>query len=195
MGKYATALLAVAMLGCAGQPKPTATSSVVVFILPGMTSASGAYQPTYGATPSVSLHDVSSPERKIVGVLTVGQKLAYQVPPGKHEFMLLNRGSTDFMEANIGGGKTYYVVVQLLAASGYDQRYGFRPVRPGDFDSDLFARWETNVSFVDRPEAWRQWSSANQGSIETRLRGQRPLWDKQGPAERRLKTLEVSDGR
>ena len=66
MRNYLTALLAVAILGCASQPRPTAADSVIVFILPGMTSDRGAYQPTYGATPSVSLHDVSKPERKIV---------------------------------------------------------------------------------------------------------------------------------
>jgi hypothetical protein len=195
MGKYLTALLAIAMLGCASQPRPTAGDSVVVFILPGMTSTTGAYQPSYGATPSVSLHDVSARERKIVGILGIGQKLGYRVSPGKHEFMLLNKGSVDFMEAEVGAGKTYYVVIQLLARSGYDQRYGFRPVRAGDFENGLFARWETNVSFVDRTEAWQRWSEANQQSTETRLLASRPAWQKQGAAERRLKTLQVSDGR
>lgn len=195
MGRYLTGLLAVALFGCAGQPQPTASDAVIVFILPGMTSNSGAYQPSYGATPSVSLHDVSTPERKIVGILGIGQKLAYRVPPGKHEFLLLNKGSTDFMEANVGAGKTYYAVVQLLTESGYDQRYGFRPVRPGDFENGLFARWETNVSLVDRTEAWQRWGEANRQSTETRLRASRPAWQKQGAAERRLKTLQASDGR
>lgn len=187
-------LLAVAMVACA-TPKPTASDAVIYFILPGMTSSTGAYQPTYGATPSVSLHDVSGAERKMVGILGIGQKLAYRVPPGKHEFMLLNRGSSDFMEANVAPGKTYYAIVQLLAESGYDQRYGFRPVRPQDFQNGLFARWETNLSYVERPEAWRQWSEANAKAIDARLHDRRPAWEKQGPAERRLKTLQVSDGR
>jgi hypothetical protein len=195
MGKYLAALLAVALLGCAGPPRPTAGDSVIVFILPGMTSTTGAYQPSYGATPSVSLHDVSTPERRIVGILGIGQKLGYRVSPGKHEFMLLNKGSTDFMEANVGAGKTYYVVIQLLAQPGYDQRYGFKPVRPGDFESGLFARWETNLSYVERPEAWQRWSEANDPSVASRLKQFRPAWAKQGPDERRLKTIEVSDGR
>jgi hypothetical protein len=194
MRKLLGLLLAVMLVGCA-TPKPTANDAVIYFILPGMTSTSGAYQPTYGATPSVSLHDVSAPERKIVGILGIGQKLAYRVPPGKHEFMLLNRGSADFMEANVSAGKTYYVVVQLLAQSGYDQRYGFRPVRPVDFENGLFARWETNLSYVERPEAWQQWSQANSRSIETRLQDHRPSWNKQSSAERGLKTLQVADGR
>ena len=46
MGKYLAALLGFALLGCA-TPKPTANDAVIYFILPGMTSASGAYQPTY----------------------------------------------------------------------------------------------------------------------------------------------------
>lgn len=195
MGKYLAVLLAVAMLGCASQPRPTAGDAVIVFILPGMTSTSGAYQPSYGATPSVSLHDVSTRERKIVGILGIGQKLGYRVAPGKHEFMLLNKGSIDFMEANVSAGKTYYVVIQLLPQSGYDQRYGFRPVRPSDFDNGLFARWETNLSYIERPEAWQQWSQANHQSIDARLRAQRPGWEKQDPAERGLKTLRVPDGR
>lgn len=195
MRKYLTALLAVAILGCASQPQPTAGDSVIVFILPGMISVTGAYQPTYGATPSVSLHDVSQPERKMVGILGIGQKLAYRVAPGKHEFMLLNKGSTDFLEANVGPGKTYYVVIQLSLASGYDQRYDFRPVRPADFENGLFARWETNVSYVERPEAWQRWSKANHQSVEARLQAHRPAWEKQGPSQRRLRTVGVTDGR
>src|SRR5678809_935163 len=125
MGKYLAAMLAVAMVACA-TPKPTANDAVIYFILPGMTGTGGQYQPSYGATPSVSLHDISGPQRKMVGILGIGQKLAYRAPPGKHEFMLVNKGSTDFLEANVAAGKTYYVVVQLLTESDYDQRYGFR---------------------------------------------------------------------
>lgn len=109
--------------------------------------------------------------------------------------MLMNRGSIDFMEANVGAGKTYYAVIQLQAESGYDQRYGFRPVRPADFDNGLFARWDTNLSYVERPDAWQQWSAANARSVDMRLQDHRPSWNKQGPAERGLKTLQVSDGR
>ena len=148
----------------------------------------------YGASPSVSLHDVTGSQRKIVGILTIGQKLAYRVPPGRHEFMLQNRGSTDFLEANVAAGKTYYVVLQRTDDS-YDQRYGFRPVRSSDFGTGLFARWETNLSYVDRREAWERWSKANDASIESRSRDHRLAWEKLGPAERSLKTLRVSDGR
>ena len=194
MYKLLLALLVATTFGCA-TPKPTANDAVIYFILPGMTGTGGQYQPTYGATPSVSLHDVTAPQRKMVGILGVGQKLAYRVPPGRHEFMLLNKGSTDFLEANVAAGKTYYAIVQLLTEAGYDQKYGFRPVRPDDFDNGRFARWQTNLSYVERPEAWQRWSAANQQSIEGRLREHRPAWSKQGPADRRLRTLQVSDGR
>ena len=194
MYKLLLALLVATTFGCA-TPKPTVNDAVIYFILPGMTGTGGQYQPTYGATPSVSLHDVTAPQRKMVGILGVGQKLAYRVPPGRHEFMLLNKGSTDFLEANVVAGKTYYAIVQLLTEAGYDQKYGFRPVRPDDFDNGRFARWQTNLSYVERPEAWQRWSAANQQSIEGRLREHRPAWSKQGPADRRLRTLQVSDGR
>ena len=194
MYKLLLALLVATTFGCA-TPKPTANDAVIYFILPGMTGTGGQYQPTYGATPSVSLHDVTAPQRKMVGILGVGQKLAYRVPPGRHEFMLLNKGSTDFLEANVVAGKTYYAIVQLLTEGGYDQKYGFRPVRPDDFDNGRFARWQTNLSYVERPEAWQRWSAANQQSIEGRLREHRPAWSRQGPADRRLRTLQVSDGR
>jgi len=194
MRKSLAALLAVALLGCASQPQPTAGDSVIVFILPGMTSLSGAYQPSYGATPSVSLHDVSGPQRKMVGILGIGQKLAYRVSPGRHDFMLQNKGSTDFLEANVAAGKTYYVVLQRTD-DGYDQKYGFRPVRSSDFENGLFARWETNLSYVERRDAWERWSKANNASIESRSRSHRLAWEKLGPEERGLKTLRVSDGR
>ena len=194
MRKSVGVLLAAMLVGCA-TPKPTANDAVIYFILPGMTSDTGAYQPTYGGAPSVSLHDVGSRERKMVGILGPGQKLAYRVLPGRHEFMLASRMSTDFMEANVAGGKTYYVVLQQQQGLTYDQRYGFRPVRPEDFENGLFRRWDTNLSFVERPEAWQRWSEGNSQSIDSRLREHRPAWDKQGADERRLRTLRVADGR
>ena len=195
MHKHLLALLALTMLGCAAAPVPTADESVIVFVVPSMTSETGQYQPTYGDAPTVSLHDVSRTERKIVGVLTIGNKVAYRVPAGKHEFMLANRYSTDFMEANVGGGKTYYVVLLRQSDMNYSQRYEFRPVRPADFDSGSLRRWESNTSFVKRPAKWRAWSENNQESLDKRQRELRPAWDRQGPDERRLRTLQVTDGR
>ena len=195
MRRCLAGFLFLLLLGCAGIPQPTASDAVIVFIIPGMTSESGAYQPSYGLAHSVSLHDVSTAERKIVGIISTGQKLAYRARPGRYEFMSASFTSTDFMEANVAAGRTYYVVVQVQAGSIYNPRYGFRPVRAGDFESGLFRRWETNTSFVDRPEAWERWSKNNEKSIATRLQEFRPAWDQQGPAERRLRRLEVADGR
>jgi hypothetical protein len=195
MRRYLTALLAVALFGCASQPQPTPGDSVIVFIVPSMTSESGQYQPTYGDAPTLSLHDVTGGARKIVAVLTVGNKVGYRVPPGKYEFMVANRYSTDFMEASVAGGKTYYAILQLQGDGSYSQRYGFRPVRAGDFDSGAFRRWDSNTHFVKRPAKWRAWEIDNEESLDKRLREHRPAWDKQSPAERRLRTIQVSDGR
>jgi predicted small lipoprotein YifL len=190
-------LLAITLAGCGGRGPlpPTAEESLIVFVVPSMTSQSGQYQPTYGDAPTLSLHDVTRAERKIVGVLSVGHKVAYRVPAGKHEFMLANRYSTDFLEANVAGGKTYYVLLQLLTDGGYSQRYRFRPVRPADFDNGSFGRWESNTSFIRRPAKWRAWSENNQETVDKRQREFRPAWDQLGPEDRGPKTLRVTDGR
>jgi hypothetical protein len=39
------------------------------------------------------------------------------------------------------------------------------------------------------------WGEDNAESLEKRLEESRPAWDKQGPAERRLRTLQIVDGR
>lgn len=197
MARYLTVLLTALLCGCGGnQPlAPAGDESLIIFVLPGMISQGGAYQPSYGVAPSVSLHDVTNPERKIVGILGVGKKLAYRVRPGKHQFMLVNLVSTDFMEANVVAGKTYYVVVQLQALSGFVQRYAFKPVRPVNFDDGSFQRWQNGTSFVDRSDAWEGWEKANRQSVDERLRKHWPAWASQGADERALRTLHASDGR
>jgi hypothetical protein len=196
MHKYLGLLLAVTLVGCGTRlVPPTAEEAMIIFIVPSMTSDSGQYQPTYGDAPTVSLHDVTGWERKIVAVLTIGNKVGYRVTPGKHEFMLANRYSTDFMEANVVGGKTYYAIVQRQGGVNYQQHYGFRPVRAADFENGSFGRWESNTRFVNRPGKWKMWDINNEKSLENRAREFRPAWDRRASDERALRTLEAADGR
>ena len=196
MPKLLLILLTAMLLGCVGAPvPPTTDESLIVFVVPSMTSNTGQYQPTYGAAPTVSLHDVSGERRVIVGVLGIGKKIGYRVRPGRHEFMLASRFSTDFLEANVAPGKTYYVVLQLQAETSYHQQYGFRPVRPEDFENGRFNRWDSNTSFVRQTGKMRLWNEDNAEALEKRLQENRPAWDKQDSSERRLRTLQVSDGR
>ena len=199
MSKCLAMVLVAALCACAGnEPSaPKSDEALIVFIVPGMYSSSGGYQPTYGTVFSISLHEVTGPERKLVGILALGQKFAYRVRPGKHQFMLISRGSTDFMEANVDPGKTYHAVVdpQVSSRWSYEQRYAFRPVRPVDFENGLFNRWQTGTSFVDRSEAWGEWDTENAEANESRRRRFWDGWAKKSADQRAPRTLQRSDGR
>ncbi len=72
---------------------------------------------------------------KGIGFLQRKHKVAYKTTPGKHLFMVngLRGSSAGFVNANLEGGKTYFVsVVYKLGL------FDFTPYRRGDLDGEKF---------------------------------------------------------
>jgi len=108
-----TLFIAFVLSGCAGTVKnmqpfqgdpaklvPEAGKAMVVFMRPstlGFAVQSSVFRATEG-TPD------------LVGIVAAQAKVAYQVDPGDHLFMVIGE-SADFMTAQVAAGKTYYAVV------------------------------------------------------------------------------------
>lgn len=92
-------------------PHPTESTAVIVFFLPyeldkdvGRTFIPFMGSPV-GKDTSL-IYDVTSETPKLAGAIKPNTKFAYVVPAGKHLFQ-----SIGLLEANVVGGRTYYVLV------------------------------------------------------------------------------------
>ncbi len=77
-------------------PVPSPDTAVIVFLT---------------GVPNNVIYDVTSESPELVGVLNADTKIAYEVTAGEHYFMTLF--ASRFMVANVTGGKTYYILLDI----------------------------------------------------------------------------------
>lgn len=162
-------------------------------------SAGGSSTPTFrsytGIELSASLYDTTGADIKFIGLIGNNEKLAYSVQPGKYVLMLLAGRHTDFIEANVAAGKTYYVRVSAEADRFGVARYSFQTVRPAQFGSHDFAGWDIGTTLVTKSQKADAWAARNADSIARRRRLGWDAWSSQSPAQRASQTLQAADGR
>ncbi len=71
---------------------------------------------------------------RLVGLFGTRTKVAWQVEPGEHHFMVTSEAA-DFMVANVEAGKTYYVLVKARPGAAL-ARFSFRPLLAEDLAND-----------------------------------------------------------
>ena len=57
-----------------------------------------------------TVFDVTDDAPRMVGIVSAKTKIAYEVAPGEHHFMVVSEAA-DFMRADLAAGKTYYALV------------------------------------------------------------------------------------
>jgi hypothetical protein len=187
--------LSIGVAGCAGRgmmskdenpatPKPD--RAVVTLMFPRATSD----------LLSVSVYDVTEPQTKFIGILENGSKIAYPVPAGKYTFMIV-ANSTDFLEAQVAGGKTYYAVVEQVQphAAGFLFRYAFRAVRAAEIDSADFRAVNRDTPFRAKTERADAWYGTSESSVRNRREAYLPAWRAKTATARSAQMLNVEDGR
>jgi len=185
-------LIALLLSGCAsrgGMVKATDMSPVrsdqarIVFMRSSL----------FGSAIAASVFDVTGESSKIIGVINKGSKVAYDLPPGQHTFMVVSEAA-DFMEATVLPGKTYYALVTPRMGA-WKARFSFKPLRQADFATDEFARWNTDTSWVELGDKTRLWAERNAANIEVKRAKYWPEWSSKDLHQRESQTLNPDDGR
>jgi hypothetical protein len=146
-----------------------------------------------GAAISSSLFDVSTDETKFIGVFKSGVKVAYDVAPGEHTFMVIGE-SADFMKATVSAGKTYYALV--TPRMGWNKaRFSLRPLRQSDLTSADFSKWDSATHLVDNTPETEEWAQKNASDIEAKRARWYSAWSALPPEKLESMTLYPEDGR
>ena len=151
--------------------------------------------PEAPASLSLTLYDISEPAIQFIGIVQSGRKVAYAVKPGKHIFMLLAT-STDFLEANVEAGKSYYAVTTMQpSARAFGMAvYSLMPVRRAELSSSEFLRLVGGYAYVVRTARADAWYASNSASVYARRDKFLPQWSARSPKDRAARTLQVTDG-
>jgi len=147
----------------------------------------------FGCAISSSIFDVSSNETKFIGVFKSGVKVAYDVAPGEHVFMVVGE-SADFMKATMSPGKTYYALV-VPRTGAMKARFTLKPLHYFDLASDDFAKWDSKTKLVENTPETVQWAKDNAADIEGKRTRWWAAWSTMPPQKQEELTLYDEDGR
>jgi hypothetical protein len=187
-------LLALLASGCAGTVKnmqqvppervvsaPAEGKSMIVFMRP-----SGL-----GFAIQSSVFEIRNDQPELVGIVAAKKKVAYQLEPGKHLFMVIGE-SADFMSAELDANKIYYALVTPRMGM-WKARFSLKPVHADELDSAQFQEWLEGCEWVENTPASEQWATDNRASIESKHREYYLKWMDKEVAER--PALLLQDGR
>lgn len=187
----------VAFTGCASTSmtlsqsqiieKPPASKAQVVFLRSSFV----------GSAIAASLFDVTNTEPEFIGIINNGKKIAYNVDPGKHVFMVVSEAA-DFMEADLTGGKTYYSIITPRMGA-WKARFSLWPIRTdgsGDYNTNSkdFEQWLRNCKLVTNSEASLAWYRNNLTSVKAKQAENWQVWKTKTPADLAKRTLNPGDG-
>ena len=186
-----TLFIAFVLSGCAGTVKnmqpyqgdpaklaPEAGKAMVVFMRPSNLG--------FAVQSSVFLATEGTPD--LVGIVAAQAKVAYQVDPGDHLFMVIGE-SADFMTAKVAAGKTYYALVTPRMGA-WKARFSLKPVaRPDQNRAELDA-WLGNCKWVEKIPASDTWAASNIESIKKKQTRYYESWMEKGEADRPRLTSE-----
>ncbi len=154
--------LALVITGCAGtaqhmQPVPIERAisapekdkSLIIFMRPSI----------FGFAIKSSVFEIQDNDLKFIGFVAAKKKVAYQVPPGDHTFMVVGENA-DFMAAKLEAGKTYYALVTPRMGFGM-ARFSLNPIQAKDLTTAEFEESLNACDLVEKNEESEMWSTEN----------------------------------
>jgi hypothetical protein len=147
----------------------------------------------YGSVINASLYDVTKGEPIFIGILPNASRIAYDVDPGEHTFMVQSEAA-DFMRAHVSAGKTYYAIVTPRMGA-WTARFSLAPVRsddtsPSGSEPARIKEMKTNTKLLTNTNETREWFKTNLGDIKTKQAEFRSSWQVKPET-----TLNANDGR
>jgi hypothetical protein len=190
----AALLVAIMLSGCAGAVKnmrvvppdqavtsPAQDKAMVVFMRPA----------TLGYAIQSSVFEVKQDEPMLVGIVAAKKKVAYQVDPGEHLFMVVGE-SADFMSAQLDENKTYYALVTPRMGM-WKARFSLKPVNAAELQSPDFNKWYDACEWVEKIPAADTWATDNMPSIKSKQDAYYTKWMNKDSAAKPM--LNAEDGR
>ncbi len=187
----AIALMLTLATGCAGpvknmeavEPPPPLPAGMarIVFMRPSST----------GYAIQSSVFELVEGAEQLVGIVPAKAKIAFDVAPGEHQFMVVGEAA-DFMSAHVVAGRTYYALVTPRMGV-WKARFGLRPVHQREVEDGHADKWLGSCSWVATNEASARWAIDNANSIEAKRAKYWPVWIGKPEAER--PHLGAGDGR
>lgn len=113
-----------------------------------------------GGAVQASVFDVSGDKTELVGIVSVGTKVAYAISPGPSRFMVIGE-SADFLDVNAAAGKVYYSVV-VPGWGTWKTRFYLKAMPAGD---PSLSEELAQCNWVQNTKSARDWASANMSSI------------------------------
>ncbi len=186
-----TLIIAFVLSGCAGTVKnmqpfegdpatmvPESGKAMIVFMRP---STMG-----FGVQSSVFRATEGTPD--LVGIVAAKAKVAYQVDPGDHLFMVIGE-SADFMTAKVAAGKTYYARVTPRMGA-WKARFSLKPVARPDQNREELDEWLENCKWVEKIAASDTWAASNIENIQNKQTRYYKTWMEKDEADRPRLTPE-----
>jgi hypothetical protein len=168
-------------------PTPEPDKALVVFFRPAF----------MGAAIESTIYEAPDSETKFLGVVSYKTRLAYQVDPGPHRFMVIGENA-DFVDTTLDAGKTYYILVRARPGM-WKARFSLLPVHTAadakySTQSADFKEWMGKTSFVEVTPAAEAWYQEHKADIEAKKSDYLQRWNKMAPQDRAVLTLHAEDG-
>jgi len=163
-------------------PKAEEGKALVIFMRPS----------NLGGLIKSVVYDVTTDENKIVGILPMGKKIAYNVDPGEHNFMVVAENA-DFMAANLEAGKTYYSVAKIRYGA-LTARFSLFPVRKTKFDGEEFKKWNAKTELVDTRKKSEAWAKKKSRKVQKKRDKYHAKWMQKSDSDKATYTLNKEDG-
>lgn len=101
---------------------------------------------------------------RFIGMLGTRTKVAWQVAPGEHHFMVTSEAA-DFMVADVVAGRTYYVLVKARPGSAM-ARFSFRPLLAEDLANDPRVQtWRERSQWVEPSRHGEIWADVSASRV------------------------------
>jgi hypothetical protein len=169
MRALAAALVTLVLAGCAGTPGANISPLMVRHgkqrIVPqGPDEALILFvrENEDNSGTQATVYEIADDGDHFVGVSSGSTRLAWAVHPGYHLFMVIGE-TADFLSAQVGGGKTYYMMV-VPRWGFFKSRFSFRAVRREELGGPRWQAWQQLELLRCGPDCAR-WVDNNVNSI------------------------------
>ncbi len=120
----------------------------------------------FGGAIQSAVFEMNNGEPSLVGIVAAYKKVAYQVDPGKHLFMVTGENA-DFMSADLEANKTYYALVTVRMGA-WKARFSLKPIPAAEGRSSKLNGWLKKCKWVEKIPASDAWMHDNMPSIRNK---------------------------